>query len=160
GLETLACDVVEQDGRLVEGGIAGLDVLGAAALVVADDAGHARRQMPADRVEVRPAVVVEVREVRAPLHVRKADLPGPGRGRGVLEELPLDVAVEGRGLRSEVRHEEARPPGPEGIADGDTHAGPGLVAVRRSRARFRGRLLEGAVALVAEEAVRDAVVDE
>ena len=158
-LEASVPDVMEHDGRLAVGRVSGLDVPRLCALVVADGADDARGQMPSDRVEVREAVVVEVGEVRAPTHGGPSDL-GEARGLSrVLEESPLDVAVEAVGFPAEVRHEEPGAAGAPGVPDRHPHTGARAIP-EDPGSRLGRRLLEGAVAAVVEEPVADTVVDE
>ncbi|HEV2065125.1 MAG TPA: hypothetical protein VGS00_11315 [Thermoanaerobaculia bacterium] len=97
--------------------------------------------------------------MRSPLHVEQADLAGSRRGRRVLEELALDVSVEAHRLGAKVRHEEARPPGAEGVPHRHAHSRARVVA-QDAGAGLPRRLFERPVALVPEEAVGDPVVDE
>ena len=84
---------------------------GSARLVVADHPDDPRREMAADRVQVGPAVVVEIGEMRAPPHERQADAGRAGRFARVFEERSLDVAIEAVRLarRSSSRRAIGRP---------------------------------------------------
>src|SRR5439155_19569839 len=138
-------------------GIARFDVLRVPGLVVPDHADNARRQVPADRVEVRPAVVVKVGEMRAPADVGQPDAGGARSGPRVLEERAFDVFVEAVGLPAEVGDEYARTARPERVTDGHTHAGARMIA-EHSRPRLGRDFFERAVAAVSEEAIGDPIV--
>src|SRR5713101_4496266 len=115
--------------------------------------------MSADRVEVRPAIVVEVREVRPPPDIWQTDLGGSGRGARVLEESSLDVSIKAVRLAAEIRDEERRPSVSERISHSHTHPGAGMVT-EDPGARLVGHLLEGSVPEVVKEVIPGAVVDE
>src|SRR5262249_7815504 len=112
-----------------------------------------------DREEVGPAVVVEVGELGPPADERLADRARAAGGAGVLEERPLDVAVEAVGLAAEVRDEDRGPALSEWVSDRDAHAGAGPLA-EDAGAGLGRRLLEGPVPGVSEETVADPVIGE
>ena len=115
--------------------------------------------MAADRVEIGPAVVVEVREMRSPADRWETRHRSAERFARVFEERALDVAVVAVRLPSEVRHEEVGPTIAVRVADRYTHS-RARARAEDARSGFRGRLLESAVAPVVKEAIRDAIVDE
>ena len=117
--------------------------------------------MAAGDEEVAVAVVVEVDEAAAPVHVGQAPVAGAGGERDVLEQAVAEVAVEHGQLALVGGHEEVEPAVVVVVAAVDAHA---ARARRRARRRPRRRRAPTSsnlpVPVVLEEEIRRHVVGD
>ncbi len=116
--------------------------------------------MAVGQEEIRIAVEIGVERQRRPAERQVGRHRQPGVERGVLEQAPVEVAVERRVVVREVRHHQVEPAVAVEVGDPDAHAPlDGAVGVEGA-ARPGADLLEAAAPEIAVEPVRRAVVGD